>query len=94
VERLGDVDVAVRFEVRLSYQRVWQPRQNGKRFRNITEKVFWPAIEIRNFLKSRTRQLSIHELAELSSLPEVKYRILLGDRRALAELLPKAKIIP
>ena len=102
VDELGDVDVAVRLErktadwethVQLSYERVWQARRKGKRFRNITEQVFWPAIEIQNFLKSRTRQLSIHELDELGKLPGVNGRILLGDRRALVELLPNVKII-
>jgi hypothetical protein len=72
-EELGDVDVEVRLErkivdwethVRMSYERVWQARRNGKRFRNITEQVFWPAIEIRKFLKSGTRQLNIHEFDE------------------------------
>jgi DNA-binding MarR family transcriptional regulator len=102
VDELGDVDVAIRLErktadwethVRLTYERVWQARRKGKRFRNITEQVFWPAIEIRNFLRSGTRQLSIHELDELSRLPEVNYRILFGDRQALAELLPNANMV-
>jgi hypothetical protein len=97
------VDVAVRLErkvadwethVQLSYERVWRARRNGKRFRNITEQVFWPAIEIWNSLKSGTRQLSIHEFDELSRLPELKCRILLGERWALAKLLPNATIIP
>ncbi len=102
VEELGDVDVAIRLErkvadweahVRLSYERVWQARRKGKRFRNITEQVCWPAIEIRKFLTSGTRQLNIHEFDELSRLPELKYRILLGERQALAKLLPNATII-
>lgn len=55
------MDVAVRLErkkvdcethVQLSYDRVWQARRNGRRFRNITEQVFWLTPEIRNFLKS------------------------------------------
>jgi len=102
-KELGDVDVAVRLErktmdwethVQLSYERVWQARRNGRRFRNITEQVFWPTIEIRNFLKSRTRQLNIHEIAEVAGLPDVKCRILLGERRDLAALLPNAHIVP
>jgi hypothetical protein len=102
-EELGDVDVAVRLErkvddwethVRLSYDRVWEARRRGKQFRNITEQVFWPAIEIRNFLKSGTRQLNIHEFDELSRLPELRCRILFGESHALAKLLPNATIIP
>jgi len=101
-EELGDVDVAIRLErkladweahVRLIYERVWQARRKGKRFRNITEQVCWPAIEIRKFLTSGTRQLNIHEFDELSRLPELKYRILLGERQVLAKLLPNATII-
>jgi hypothetical protein len=100
-KELGDVDVAVRFErktvdwethVRLSYERVWQARRNGRRFRNITEQVFWPTIEIRNFLKSRTRQLNIHELDEVAGLPDVRCRILMGERQHLADVLPNATI--
>jgi len=102
-EKLGDVDVAVRLErkigdwersLQLTRERVWQAERRGKQFRNITEQIYWPELEIWKFLKSRTRQLSIHELDELTRLPEVKYGILLGERRALAELLPTAKFVP
>jgi predicted nucleotidyltransferase len=102
-KELGDVDVAVRLErktmdwekhVQLSYERVWDARRKGRRFRNITEQVFWPTIEIRNFLRSRTRQLSIHEIDEVAGLPDVKYRILLGETSDLAALLPNAQIVP
>jgi predicted nucleotidyltransferase len=101
-DEFGDVDVAVRLErkvtdwethVELSYERVWRARRRDKRFRNITEQVFWPVIEIQNFLKSGTRQLSIHEFDELCRLPKVKCRILLGQRSALTKLLPNAEIV-
>ena len=101
-EELGDVDVAVQLErkpmdwetyLRSSNERVTLAQQNGKRFGNITEQVCWPTIEIWNFLESRTRQLSIHDLDELNRFPKVKCRVLFGYRQVLAELLPNAEIV-
>lgn len=102
VDRLGDVDVAVELErrpmgwetfIRRSNERIMFAQRSGKRFRNITEAVCWPTIEIWNFLKSRTKQLNIHTLGELNEFPRVKCRILLGQRELLSELLPRAEIV-
>ena len=101
-EELGDVDVGIELErkpvrdqtfMHLAEARRKLAQERGRRFRNLTEWVTWPTQEIWLFLKSRARQLSIHDFRELKRLPPCRCKILLGERRALAKSLPNAAFI-
>jgi hypothetical protein len=98
-EELGDVDVGIELErkpmgdevfMQLAEARTQLAQERGRQFRNLTEWVTWPTTEIWLFLKSRARQLSIHDFRELKRLPPFRCRILLGKRRALMKALPNA----
>jgi hypothetical protein len=98
-ESLGDVDIAVELTWREPDQKkyhelIWAhinaARRKGRRFANLTDEVVWPQTEVLLFLKNRKRSLSIHTLVHLKELAREKplrYRVLLGDRHAIAEQL-------
>ena len=101
-EELGDVDVGIELErkpmaedffMQLAEARRQLAQERGRQFRNLAEWVTWPTQEIWLFLKSRARQLSIHDFRELKRLPPCRCKILLGERRALAKSLPNAAFI-
>jgi len=101
-EELGDVDVGIQLEWKPSDAETFKQRAEARRklaqeqsrqFRNVTDWAIWPNTEVRLFLKSRTRQLSIHDFRELKRLPPFRCRILFGQRRALGKLLPNASFI-
>jgi hypothetical protein len=101
-EELGDVDVGIQLERKGMGDEVFMQRaearrqlaqQRGRRFRNLTEWVTWPSREIWLFLKSRARQLSIHDFRELQRLPPFRCKILFGERRALVKALPNAQFV-
>jgi len=98
-ERLGDVDFGIELTWReadekkhhtLIWDRVHAARSGGRHFANITDEVSWCQEEILLLLKSRKRSISIHHLVELKELAREKplrYRVLLGDRHAIATQL-------
>ena len=95
-EELGDVDVGIELErkpvsdqtfMHLAEARRKLAQERGRRFRNLTEWVTWPTTGIWLLLKSRARQLSIHDLRELKRLPPFRCKILLGERQTLAKSL-------
>jgi hypothetical protein len=101
-EKLGDVDVGIQLERRAMEDELFTQRaearrrlaqERGRRFRNLSEWVTWPSREISLFLKSRARQLSIHDFRELQRLPPFRCKILLGERRALVKSLPNAQFV-
>jgi len=55
--------------------------------------VTWPSREIWLLLKSRARQLSIHDFRELKRLPSFRCKILLGEKQALGKSLPNAQFV-
>ncbi|MCU1315064.1 MAG: hypothetical protein JWN63_386 [Candidatus Acidoferrum typicum] len=98
-ESLGDVDFAIHLTpclddskafLELTRAKIQLAYDTGRTFRNLTEEILWPRNEIRMFLKDRRRAISIHELVELAELARRKplpYRVLLGDKAAIRELL-------
>jgi len=101
-EDLGDVDVGIQLErkpmseevfMQLAEARRTLAQGRGRRFRNLSDWATWPTREIWVFLKSRARQLSIHDFRELRRLPPFRCRILLGDRRAVVKSLPNAQCV-
>ena len=82
-ERPNDVDVACRLKPR--WQGAVQDRAEelrraarDRRFRNTWECAAWPKIEVLNFLKSRSRGLSIQELDDWI-LKQEKHSIIYRD---------------
>ena len=101
-EELGDVDVGIQLERKAMGDEVFMQRaearrklaqERGRQFRNLSEWVTWPSREIWLFLKSRARQLSIHDFRELQRLPPFRCKILFGERRALVKSLPNAQFV-
>lgn len=73
VARLGDIDVAVALDfkhenseiLRAQWQRkLRQADRSGIRFANAVERMLWPEIEIRKFLKARSRAISLHDIED------------------------------
>ncbi len=101
-EDLGDVVVGIQLErkpmseevfMQLAEARRTLAQGRGRRFRNLSDWATWPTREIWVFLKSRARQLSIHDFRELRRLPPFRCRILLGDRRTVAKSLSNAQCV-
>lgn len=96
---LGDVDFAIQLTPRLSdskaflqlqRKRIQEAIESGRTFRNITMEMVWCATEIYMFLRARKRSISIHDVRELAGLAKANplhYRVLLGDKQAIRELL-------
>ncbi len=101
-QELGDVDVGIQLRrkpidddlfMQLAEARRKLAQERGRRFRNISEWPTWPVQEIWVFLKSRARQLSIHDFREVRNLPPFRCKILLGEKRSLARSLPNAHFV-
>lgn len=69
IERINDIDIAVelapkeqnlKLREKLFKQRRHEAMRDGKAFRSIIDELGWPEIEVRKFLKSRSRSLSFH----------------------------------
>ncbi len=72
-DRINDIDLAIEVvrketdlekhnELRMA--RIVKAHKEGKRFRNIIEEQWWPEIEVRMYLKSGKRSLSIHDIED------------------------------
>jgi len=100
VERLGDVDVAVKLEPKVSEEAAfneWQMARRraaqigGRSFSSYVAWLYWPKEEACKQLKARSLSLSLHELSNVKHLPNLSYRILLGDAEQLAALMPTGR---
>jgi predicted nucleotidyltransferase/predicted transcriptional regulator len=67
-ERIGDVDIAIELEPKISdpdlRQRAFEDRfelavKNGRQFKSILDDLFWPYQEVRLYLKSRSRSIDL-----------------------------------
>jgi hypothetical protein len=68
-DRLGDVDLAVTLKPKESNANRREAIENdhieraiaaGRRFQNIVDQLFWPQYEVLQYLKARSRVLSLH----------------------------------
>ncbi len=96
VERLGDVDVAIRLQPKVdgdaaleewSVARRRAAEAAGRTFHGVFEWAMWPIHEIFLRLKARSRSLSLHEFCEVEKMPNVRFRVLLGDPKLIAALI-------
>jgi len=101
-ERLGDVDIAISLEAKVSdpnaYQ-VWamarrdEAEAAGRHFHTSFESGIWPRQEIFLQLKARSRSLSLHELEQMATTPNLCYRVLLGDPEQVSAWIPGGRAI-
>lgn len=101
VERLGDVDVAVNLEPKVREEaafKEWQMARRraaqigGRSFSSYVAWLYWPKEEVCKQLKTRSLSLSLYELSNVKLLPNLSYRILLGDPEQLAALIPTGRV--
>jgi hypothetical protein len=96
VERLGDVDVAIDLQPKVTEETSFQEwcmarrrvaEAEGRSFRTTFEWATWPKLEILLLLKARSRILSLHELQQLTRMANVSYYVLLGDPGRIGRLI-------
>jgi hypothetical protein len=96
VERLGDVDVAIDLQPKVTEETSFQEwcmarrrvaEAEGRSFRTTFEWATWPKLEILLLLKARSRSLSLHELQQLTGMTNVSYDVLLGDPGRIGRLI-------
>ena len=83
--RPNDVDVACKLQPRWQGEAQSEAEDerrlfSDRRFRNISECVVWPKLEVLRFLKSRSRGLSIQELDDWV-LKQEKHKVVFQDCR-------------
>jgi len=75
--RPGDIDLAIHYEPKdanpTTHERaltnhITNAIRSGQRFNNITDRIEWPQIEMKRFLKSRSQAFSIHNMDELHQI--------------------------
>lgn len=86
---MGDIDLAVELKQKewvqekwreLSEERVNVAHQSGRRFTSFFEMTGWPEQEVRLFLKSRSRTLSLMDLeSHEPMLAKIPFKVLVGD---------------
>jgi predicted nucleotidyltransferase len=101
-DRLGDVDIAISLEAKVSdtnaYQAWSMARRDeaeaaGRCFHTSFESAIWPRQEVFLQLKARSRSLSLHELEQIATTSNLCYRVLLGDPEQLAAWIPSGRAI-
>lgn len=102
VERLGDVDVAVNLEPKVREEAAfeeWQmarrhaAEKDGRSFSSYVAWLYYPREEVYRQLKARSLSLSLYELSNIKNLPNLSYRVLLGDAERLATLMPTGRVV-
>jgi len=101
VEHLGDVDVAINLEPKVSEEaafKEWQTERRraaqlgGKFFSSYVERLYGPREEVCKQLKGRSLSLSLYELSNVKDLPSLSYRILFGNAEQAAALMPTKEL--
>jgi hypothetical protein len=102
VDRLGDVDVAVYLQPKVDEDaalREWEMARRrvaeakGRNFYGVFEWAVWPTHEIFLQLKARSTGLSLHDFCEVGKLPDLRYRVLLGDPQLIAAKITSGKAV-
>jgi hypothetical protein len=100
MERLGDVDVAIDLQPKVTEDTQFQQRcdarrhaaqEGGRSLRTTFDWAMWPRIEILLRLKARSRSLSLHEFDEVMQMDDVQYSVLVGDPKRIASLIPRGR---
>jgi predicted transcriptional regulator/predicted nucleotidyltransferase len=93
---IGDVDIATELapthkdkkkQEKLEKLRLDTALEEGRRFGNFLDQLYWPEHEVQLLLKARVAGLSLHPFDELPGLrarnQTLKYRVLIGDVREI-----------
>ncbi len=65
----------------------------GRYFSSYVAWLYWPREEVCKQLKARSLSLSLYELSNVKNLPNLSYRVLLGDAQRLAALMPTGRVV-
>jgi predicted nucleotidyltransferase len=90
--RVNDVDVAVELtwkedhrevlekdKAQLALDRAHQAEKKGRTFGTIIDRLSWPEDEVKLYLKSRSRTLSIHSIRD-QILDQVQHKVVFSDQ--------------
>jgi hypothetical protein len=97
VDRLGDVDVAIDLQRRISDSARFRQQcdrrrhlaeEQGREFATAIEWATWPEREVVLQLKGRSHCLSLHGFDQLTEMNNLRYRILVGDANLIASHIP------
>jgi predicted nucleotidyltransferase len=101
-DRLGDVDVAVQLQPKVDNDDAFQEwsvvrrraaEAKGRNFRTVFDWAMWPTEEIFLQLKARSRGLRLHDFCEVEKLPNVHYKVLLGDPQLIAAKIESGEAV-
>jgi len=96
-DRLGDVDIAIDLQRRLSDsvefrqhcdRRRHLAEEQGRAFSTAVDWATWPEKEVVLQLKARSCSLSLHRFDQLMEMENLSYRILVGDASLIASQIP------
>lgn len=102
IDRLGDVDVAVQLQPKVDKGDAFQEwsmarrrvaEAKGRNFRGVFDWAMWPTQEIFLQLKARSSGLSLHDFCEVEKLPNVRYKVLLGDPQSIAAKIASGEAV-
>jgi hypothetical protein len=102
IDRLGDVDVAVQLQPKVDKDDAFQEwsmarrraaEAKGRNFRGVFDWAMWPTQEIFLQLKARSSGLSLHDFCEVEKLPNVRYKVLLGDPLSIAAKIASGEAV-
>jgi hypothetical protein len=97
VDRLGDVDVAIDLQRRISDSTKFRQQcerrrhlaeERGRVFSNAIDWTTWPTKEVVLKLKARSRSLSLHGFDQLVQMENLRYRILFGNASLISSQFP------
>jgi predicted nucleotidyltransferase len=83
-DKLGDIDIAIELvpkeqdpdkHIVLTQQRAQEAINQGRSFSTLLDQLFWARNEVRRFLKSRSRSISLHETND-PILKQVEFKVI------------------
>ena len=101
-DRLGDVDVAIDLQPRISDstkfrqqcdRRRHSAQEQGRRLSTVFDWATWPKREIMLQLKARSRSLSLHEFDQAMQMDNLHYCVLVGDADLIAKQIPNGRAV-
>lgn len=102
IDRLGDIDVAVQLQPKVDEGGAFQEwsmvrrraaEEKGRNFRGVFDWAMWPSREVFLQLKARSSGLSLHDFCEVEKLPNVRYKVLLGDPQLIAAKIESGEVV-
>lgn len=102
IDRLGDVDVAIKLQPKVegdtaleewSTARRRAAEANGRNFYGVLDWAMWPIQEVCLQLKARSSSLSLHHFSEIEKMQNLRYRTLLGDPQQIAAVLADGQAV-